>query len=401
MLTAFTNFNLWLNSFAPPKGALFTVLNPTNPVATQSVPITVSLVFWLLAMFVFCYLGAILPIWRYAQPVNYIGFWITALTIVVGGLGAFLAFFVKPSVSTFTIPAFVGWGGPTKVLSASGAIQPLWPMLFVTIACGAISGWHALIGSVSTARQIESEEDMLPVGGGAMFSEFTLGLLSLLAVSVAVTAGGTTSTAVAITRFANGIAGFLNVFGISKVYGAAIARAAFVVIVITVTQLLFRIMRVTLAEWLGGRAPIFKNQHVATVISMAATAFLVVSGTWVYIWQLFGASNQLMAALSLLVVTVWLVATKRNSLYAGIPMVFMYVTTMAATVVTGYNLFVTIFLKQVGKAGHEIAVAGSVVTIAIAALLFIAAILIAIDGIRAWQRFRRQPLEVAPQPVTA
>ena len=401
VLTAFTNFNLWLNSFAPPKGALFTVLNPTNPVATQSVPITVSLVFWLLAMFVFCYLGAILPIWRYAQPVNYIGFWITALTIVVGGLGAFLAFFVKPSVSTFTIPAFVGWGGPTKVLSASGAIQPLWPMLFVTIACGAISGWHALIGSVSTARQIESEEDMLPVGGGAMFSEFTLGLLSLLAVSVAVTAGGTTSTAVAITRFANGIAGFLNVFGISKVYGAAIARAAFVVIVITVTQLLFRIMRVTLAEWLGGRAPIFKNQHVATVISMAATAFLVVSGTWVYIWQLFGASNQLMAALSLLVVTVWLVATKRNSLYAGIPMVFMYVTTMAATVVTGYNLFVTIFLKQVGKAGHEIAVAGSVVTIAIAALLFVAAILIAIDGIRAWQRFRRQPLEVAPQPVTA
>ena len=401
VLTAFTNFNLWLNSFAPPKGALFTVLNPTNPVATQNVPITVSLVFWLLAMFVFCYLGSILPIWRYAQPVNYIGFWITALTIVVGGLGAFLAFFVKPSVSTFTIPAFVGWGGPTKVLSASGAIQPLWPMLFVTIACGAISGWHALIGSVSTARQIESEEDMLPVGGGAMFSEFTLGLLSLLAVSVAVTAGGTTSTAVAITRFANGIAGFLNVFGISKVYGAAIARAAFVVIVITVTQLLFRIMRVTLAEWLGGRAPIFKNQHVATVISMAATAFLVVSGTWVYIWQLFGASNQLMAALSLLVVTVWLVATRRNALYAGIPMVFMYVTTMAATLVTAYNLFVTIFLKQVGKAGHEIAVAGSVVTIAIAALLFVAAILIAIDGIRAWQRFRRQPLEVAPQPVTA
>jgi carbon starvation protein len=400
---AFTNFNTWLNSFAPgpPKGALFTVLNPTNPVASQNVPITVSLVFWLLVMFAFCYLGAILPIWRYAQPVNYIGFWITALTIVFGGLGAFLLFFTNNHAATFTIPTFVGWGGPTKVLSASGAIQPLWPMLFVTIACGAISGWHALIGSVSTARQIENEEDMLPVGGGAMFSEFTLGLLSLLAVSVAVTTGGTTSTAVAIGRFANGVARFLNVFGISQVYGSAIARAAFVVIVITVTQLLFRIMRVTLAEWLGARAPIFKNQHVGTLISMAAAAFLVVSGTWVYIWQLFGASNQLMAALSLLVVTVWLVATRRNALYAGIPMVFMYVTTMAATLVTGYNLFTTIFLKQAGKTGHEVAVAGSVVTIAIAALLFIAAVLIAIDGIRALQRFRREPLEVAPQPVTA
>ena len=398
---AFTHFNAWLNGFAPPNGALFTVLDPTRAAPQQNVSITVSLVFWLLAMFVFCYLGAILPIWRYAQPVNYIGFWITALTIVLGGLGAFLAFFVKPSVSTFTIPAFVGLGGPTKVLSVSGAIQPIWPMLFVTIACGAISGWHALIGSVSTARQIENEQDMLPVGGGAMFSEFTLGLLSLLAVSVAVTTAGTTSTAIAIGRFANGVAGFLSVFGISKVYGAAIARAAFVVIVITVTQLLFRIMRVTLAEWLGGRVPVFKNQHVGTLISMAATALLVVSGTWVYIWQLFGASNQLMAALSLLVVSVWLVATRRNPLYAAVPMVFMYVTTMAATLVTGYNLFRTIFLKQVGKAGHEIAVGGSVITIAIAALLFIAAVLIAVDGIRAWRRYRRQPLEVAPQPVTA
>ena len=398
---AFTNFNAWLNGFAPPKGILVTVLDPTRAAAQQNVGITVSFVFWLLFMFAFCYLGAILPIWRYAQPVNYIGFWITALTVVVGGLGAVLAFFVKPSVSTFTIPAFVGLGGPTKVLSVSGAIQPIWPMLFVTIACGAISGWHALIGSVGTSRQIESEEDMLPVGGGAMFSEFTLGLLSLLAVSVAVTTAGTTSTGVAINRFADGVAGFLNVFGLDKVYGGAVARAAFVVIVITVTQLLFRIMRVTLAEWLGERAPIFKNMHVGTLISMAATLLLVVSGTWVYIWQLFGASNQLMASLSLLVVTVWLVATRRNATYAAVPMVFMYVTTMAATLVTAYNLTATIFLKQVGKAGHEVAVFGSVVTVAIAALLFIAAILIAVDGIRAIQRYRKTPLETAPKPKVA
>ncbi|TMG37479.1 MAG: carbon starvation protein A [Chloroflexi bacterium] len=404
--TAFKNFNAWLNGFAPPKGALITVLDPTRPAGQQDVAITVSLVFWLLFMFAFCYLGAILPIWRYAQPVNYIGFWITALTVVVAGLGAILAFWIKPGghdVSTFTIPTFVGFGGPTKVLAVSGAIQPLWPMLFVTIACGAISGWHALIGSVGTARQIESEEDMLPVGGGAMFSEFTLGLLSLLAVSVAVTTAGTTSTAVAIGRFADGIAGFLNVFGISKVYGSAIARAAFVVIVITVTQLLFRIMRVTLAEWLGDRAPIFRNQHVGTLISMAATTLLVVSGTWIYIWQLFGASNQLMASLSLLVVTVWLVATHRNATYAALPTVFMYVTTMAATLVTGYNLWVTIFTKQLGKAGHEIAVVGSFLTVAIAALLFVAALLIAVDGVRAIRRYRRQPIATAPEPgrVTA
>src|SRR5438067_717699 len=161
----------------------------------------------LLVLFAFCYLGAILPIWRYAQPVNYIGFWITALTIVFGGLGAFLAFFLNRDLATFKLDGFIGFSGPPQVI-ASGALQPLWPMLFVTIACGAISGWHALIGSVGTARQIENETDMLPVGGGAMFSEFALGLLSLLAIATA------TTPKLGAPQFADGIGGFLSVFGI-------------------------------------------------------------------------------------------------------------------------------------------------------------------------------------------
>jgi len=394
--TAFKNFNSWLNGFAPPKGALVTVLDPTLPAGKQDVPITVSFVFWLFAMFAFCYAGAVAPIWRYAQPVNYIGFWITALTLVLGGLGAVLAFFVKPDVASFKIPAFTSFLSTTAV-QQSGAFQPLWPMLFVTIACGAISGWHALIGSVSTARQIESEEDMLPVGGGAMFSEFTLGILSLMAVSIAVTPAAAGN----VVKFATGVGNFLNVgtFGlVNATYGTAIGFAAFVVIVITVVQLLFRVMRVTLAEWVGDRAPIFRNIHVGTLVSMAATTILVVSGTWVYIWQLFGASNQLMASLSLLVVMIWLVATRRNPTYAAIPGVFMYVTTTLAALVTAYNLWATVFSKNLGKAGREIAVFGSGLTILIALLIVAAAVTIAYDGIRALQRYRREPLEVAPAP---
>ncbi len=393
--TVFTNFNKWLNGLVS-SGYLFQVLDPTAAtVKLQTVNITPSFLFWLLFMLGFCYLGAVLPIWRYTQPVNYIGFWITALTIVVAGLGAILAFFIKPDVSNFKVAQFIGFNGPAS-LKVSGAIQPLWPMLFVTIACGAISGWHALIGSVGTARQIESEEDMLPVGGGAMFSEFTLGLLSLMAVSVAAAAPGA-----AVPKFAAGVGRFLSVFGINLKYGTALGFAAFVIIVITVVQLVFRVMRVTLAEWLGDRAPIFRNLHFSTLISMAATVLLVVSGTWVYIWQLFGASNQLLASLSLLVVTVWLASTRRNPFYAGIPCVFMYVTTMAATLVTGYNLWKTVFTKQLGVAGHEVAVLGSAVTIGIAVILFLAAIFIAVDGVRAFQRYREKPLEVAPAPGRA
>jgi carbon starvation protein len=385
-------FNGALNSLAP--NGITQVLNPTNPPDQQVVPVTVSFVFWLLALFVFCYAGAILPIWRYAQPVNYIGFWITALTMVFAGLGAFLAFFLRPDIAVFKLPGYIGFSGPPNVV-ASGALQPLWPMLFVTIACGAISGWHALIGSVGTARQIENETDMLPVGGGAMFSEFALGLLSLLALATASQPKG------GAPQFADGIGGFLSVFGIPVAYGTAIGFAAFVVIVITVVQLVFRVMRVTLAEGLGDRSPIFRNIHFGTLISMAATFLLVITGTWVYIWQLFGASNQLMASLSLLVVTVWLAASRRNPTYAAIPTVFMYLTTMAATLVTAYNLYATVFIKQLGQPGREIAVIGSLLTIAIAIILFVAAVLIGIDGVRAYQRYRERPLEPVTAPGTA
>jgi carbon starvation protein len=294
----------------------------------------------------------------------------------------------------FKLPGFIGFAGGPNII-ASGALQPLWPMLFVTIACGAISGWHALIGSVSTARQIENETDMLPVGGGAMFSEFVLGLLSLLALATASQPTG------GAAQFAAGIGGFLSVFGIPLTYGTAIGFAAFVVIVITVVQLVFRVMRVTLAEGLGDRNPIFRNVHVGTLISMAATFLLVITGTWVYIYQLFGASNQLMAALSLMVVTVWLAASRRNPTYAAIPAVFMYITTMAATLVTMYNLYATVFLKQLGQSGREIAVIGSLLTIAIAVILFIAAVMIGIDGLRAYQRYRETPLEPVAAPGTA
>jgi carbon starvation protein len=179
-------------------------------------------------------------------------------------------------------------------------------------------------------------------------------------------------------------------------YGTALGFGAFVVIVLTVVQLVFRVMRVTLGEWVGERWVGFKNQHIASIISSILVLGLVLTGTWVYLWQLFGASNQLMAALSLLIVTVWLASVGRNPAFAGIPMVFMYVTTMAATAVTAWNLYKTIVIRD-GVA--TISVIGAWAMIIVAALLFVAAILIAIDGYKAWTRFRTQPAEPVPAPI--
>jgi carbon starvation protein len=365
----------------------------TYDAATGNIRVFPSFIMWAVFLLIFSYLGANMPIWRFAQPVNYIGFWVTAITIGLAAIGAILAPLGLVEGATegrFAIPNFTAFA-PDQT---TGAIQPLWPMLFVTIACGAISGWHALFGSVGTARQLEYETDALPVGGGGMFSENTLGLLSL--VAVAITAG------VAGARgFAQGVGSLLEVasFGLIDVpYGTALGLGAFVVIVLTVVQLVFRVMRVTLAEWLGDAWVGFKNQHVATIISSLAVLFLVLTGTWVYLWQLFGASNQLMAALSLLIVTIWLASIGRNPAFAGIPMVFMYVTTIAASLVTAYNLFKTIATADGMEA---ISVVGAWVMIAMALLLVIAALVIAYDGWQAWTRYRghRVGLEAPPQPA--
>jgi carbon starvation protein len=401
--------------------ALYTVVDPTNadpripaPVpdpndptksvrpktalydpATGNISTLPSYLFWVLMLFVFSYLGANLPIWRFAQPVNYIGFWITLITIVLSAVGAVLAPLTGildstgAAIGTFALPAVKSANLFTPL--ADGSIQFIWPMLFVTIACGAISGWHALFGSVGTARQLEYETDALPVGGGAMFSENTLALLSLMAVSIAGAGGGG-------GRFAAGVGKLLyaGTFGaLPEALGTALGFGAFVVIVLTVVQLVFRVMRVTLTEWMGERIPAVKNMHVATIISMVLTLALVLSGTWVYLWQLFGASNQLMAALSLLIVTVWLKSEKRNPAFALYPMLFMYVTTVAATLVTGYNLLVTIALK----AGmSSISVIGAWTMIAVAVLLVVAALLIGYDGWKAYQRYSKGG---APTPASA
>jgi carbon starvation protein len=367
-------------------------LPPNTPagMAVANVNITPAFLFWLAFLCGFAYLGSILPIWRFAQPINYIGFWITFLTIVLASLGAALAVFLKPEVGMLQLAA-VKAPDLGFTLEAGRAWQPLWPMLFVTIACGAISGWHALIGSVGTSRQIENETDVLPVGGGSMFTEMTLGMLSLLAVAVAGQGAG-------VPAFANGVGNFLSVFAIPQHIGAALGFSSFVVIVITVFQLVIRVMRVTLAEGLGDRMAIFRNPHVGIVVSLLLMCLLVLSGVWVYLWQLFGSSNQLMASLSLLVVTVWLASTRRSTTFALLPTLFMYVTTMAATLVIARNLWETVVVPNMAREGAGIAVWGAIAMILVSGLLFVAAAFIGLDGWRAYQRYRHQEPEVQPAP---
>jgi carbon starvation protein len=335
----------------------------------------------------FSYLGSNLPIWRFAQPVNYIGFWITLLAIGLSAIGAVLAPFLNPAVAGFklapiTKPDF----GFTFVFGK--AWFPLWPMLFVTIACGAISGWHALVGSVSSSRQLEYETDALPVGGGGMLSENALALLSLTAVSITGLAG--------VPAFATGIGNLLGVlFGTGIVpYGTALGFGTFVVIVLTVLQLIFRVMRVTLSEWTRDAIPVLRDANVSTIVSMLLVLFFMLTGTFVYLWALFGAANQLMASLGLLIVAVWLRSNGRNPAYALYPMLFMFITTLAALIINAYNQYVAV-LTAPAFAGQFIVQIGGWAEMLISAVLFITALLIGWDGWKAWQRYGATPKAAA------
>jgi len=392
-----------------------TIVNPDGKIVPKyvdqsgAIKMLPSFIFWCLFVFAFSYLGTVLPIWRFAQPVNYLGFWVTFLTIglsalgaLFGGIRALLGNAEMAKAITFQTKVFTTWMPVTQAKDAAGgilqalpAIQPLWPMLFVTIACGAISGWHALVGSIGTARQLEYETDGLPVGGGSMFSENALALLALVAISIAGGAGA--------GAFAGGVGKLLGIVtfgGIQPAYGTALGFGVFVVIVLTVVQLVFRVMRVTLAEWMGETWVGFKNSHISAFVSMGLTLLLVLSGTWIYLWQLFGASNQLMAALSLLIVSLWLKSVGKSPRFALYPMLFMYATTMAAIVVTGYNLYASI-LSNPKIAAQPINFIGAVAMIIVAALLFVASLLIAYDAARAWGRLKPAAPAKGKEPVLA
>jgi carbon starvation protein len=225
-----------------------------------------------------------------------------------------------------------------------------------------------------------------------MLAEFLLGMLALLAIAVG--SKGSPDAA-----FAEGLGGFISVWGFPRDYAVSLAFAAFIVIVLVVTQLLFRVMRVTLTEWLGEMFPPLRNQHFASLISIALAILLVLTGTWIYLWQLFGAANQLMAALSLLLVTIWLVSVGKKWLFAGIPMLLMYVTTVASVLVTAYNLYFNVYLPNL-TAGRMLPTVGSGLMVLVAVLLVLAAVFIGIDGFRAFFKYLGKS---APSgaPVTA
>jgi len=337
---------------------------------------------WAIAALAFCYFAAVLPIWRFALPINYVASYIVFLGLFFGIIGVFV---LHPD---FTLPAYTGF---------NIKIGPLWPIMFVTIGCGAISGWHSIVSTSGTARQLEYETDARPVGGGVMFVEMMLAVFALIIAGTIFASSSEYAAALAkgpIGVFAAGVSKFLGALGMPAAVGRSYGGVMLIVLAVTILQLVIRFMRVATSELLGDISPIFKNAHIGTIVAEILVLVLILTGWWQYLWILFGGANQLMASMALMLVTAYLMSEGKSYAWTLYPMIFMFFTTTAALVVTSYRLFKAVFT---GTAKGAEAYIGNTLMGLVAIFLVIAAIILAVEGVKAFGRYRA----IKAQPATA
>ncbi|MDQ1336737.1 MAG: carbon starvation protein [Thermodesulfobacteriota bacterium] len=335
----------------------------------------------LICVLIFGYFSSILPVWRFIQPYNYASVYVVYFGIIAGIIGILIG--AKP----MTLPAFTSW---------SIGMGPLWPILFLTIACGSISGWHSLVSSTATSRQLENELDVRPVTAGAMFAEFTISIIAVIVCATAFSdkAAYLKQVGNPVGIFTSGLGGAVTSLGFPASYANALAGAMLIILALTIVNLVFRFMKVASAELLGDALPIAKNPHIATIVALIITFILIKTGTWLYVWVLFGGANQLMAALALLLTTLFLAQKAKNYKVAIYPMYFMYITTVC-------GLFYMAFFKLIPAAMKGQKVFGNAFAAAVAVLLIICALILAYDGWKAFRKYRAGVVSAPPEAEKA
>ena len=282
---------------------------------------------WDVILIIYIFAASTMPVWFLLQPRDYLCSYLLYAMLAGGIIGVFI---VRPEI---TLAAYNGF-----VVGEGAKAQYLFPMLFVTVACGAISGFHSLVSSGTTSKQISNEKDSKLIGYGGMLLEGLVAILALISVAAFKDAKGTPAAI-----FASGIASFMNSFGLPIPVGKVFVILAFSAFALTSLDTATRIGRYVFQEFFdnadgtASKSPV-SNMYVATGVTVGASALLLLYG-YTKIWPIFGASNQLLAGLSLLALTVWFAKTGKKYTMTLIPMVFMFAVTLSALVILVRNFF--------------------------------------------------------------
>ncbi len=273
---------------------------------------------WGLLILVYCFFASMVPVWALLQPRGYLGGFILYLALTLGVIGVlFGGYEIRQD-------AFKGW-------NVGGMTGTVFPFLFVTIACGACSGFHGLVCSGTTSKQIDRESHCQPVGFGAMLAEGFVAVIALVTIMIL-----TSDEAKGLspgTIYGNGIGQFLTlIIGRENLaFAITFGAMAFSTFVFDTLDVATRLGRYIVSEWFGWTGKV--GMIGGTALTVALPAFVIATagpGSYINFWTLFGASNQLLAALTLLSITVWLYQTRQRFGFTLFPMIFVLVMTLWA-----------------------------------------------------------------------
>ncbi len=312
-------------------------------------PVYATKTTWIYVVFVYIFFASVTPMWLLKTPRDYLTTFLFIGMIVAAVIGVFV------SNPTITTPAFVGFK------SASGSY--IFPTLFVTIACGAVSGFHSLVSSETSSKLVENEKDMLQVGYGSMLLESLLAILVIVIVGALpnLKASGVldstlanmalADTATPFTKFSAGVTGLVAQLGLPQSWGLCIMTMFVSALALTSLDAVARISRMSFQEFFeveegqepSGLVKVLTNKYVSTIISLVC-GYLLSLGGYVNIWPLFGSANQLLAAMVLISLAVFLKVTGRKGFMLYIPMVLMFIVTMTALIQAIYGIVMKLFV---------------------------------------------------------
>lgn len=320
-------------------------------------PLRLGFTIWTALLLAYVAIASVAPVWVLLQPRDYLSSFLLYGT-TLGGLAGVIA-----SGSRVNYPAFASFTDPQ--------LGPLFPVLFVTVACGAISGFHSLVASGTTAKQLNRECDARVIGYGGMLIEAVVAVIALATVAVLTRESYATLSKNPVALFASGVSSWLVRFGVPQEGGATFVSLALSAFALTSLDTATRLARFAFQELVGvtkHASPLrraLSSRVGATLISTGAGGALAFSGAWKAIWPVFGSANQLLAALALLAVTVWLARTGRPKAFVAIPFVFMLAVTLASLVSLAY--------RHVLRGGNPVLGSIAVVLVALAVALVVVA----------------------------
>ena len=363
MILKYAKLNKWVNT------AIAIVMLVAAVAIGLACPVYMSLGTWHIIIFIYIMIACVTPVWALLQPRDYLNSYLLIFMIGAAVIGVFVA---NPSCNLQAVTSF----------NVDG--KSMFPILFVTIACGAVSGFHSLVSSGTASKQIKNEKNMLPVSYGAMLLESMLAVLALIAV--ASFAEGEAASQGLLTQpqiFAGAIANFLSVIGLPHDLIFTLINLSVSAFALTSLDSVARVARISFQEFFledgdtSDTMPAWKkiltNNYVSTIVTLIV-AYMLAKVGYAEIWPLFGSGNQLLAVLALLACAAFLKKTHRQGVMLWIPMVFMMAVTFTALATTSINLS-----KQLMTTGLSL---GNTLQLIFAVLLLILGIIVAVQGIK-------------------